>query len=148
MPDVQSSTKLKHHIEFVNICWAYFPCGTNSTEVCSLAKFLQLVLKAEFWWLMLIEPNKVQYIFTYIFQLFVTIYCRISDYLTSLTAILTCSVFFISIWHLRSWLPVIIGRSQSSITLHRPYGFLLCIQLCCCLLFIVREYWGNSTPYT
>ena len=27
------------------------------------------------------------------------------------------------------------------------YGFLLCIQLCCCLLFIVHEYWRNSTSY-
>ena len=41
----------------------------------------------------------------------------------------------------------IIGRSPGSRTLLRPYGFLLCIQLCCCLLFIVREYWRNSTSY-
>ena len=27
------------------------------------------------------------------------------------------------------------------------YGFLLYIQLCCCLLFIVHEYWRNSTSY-
>ena len=33
------------------------------------------------------------------------------------------------------------------VSLLRPYGFLLCIQLCCCLLFIVHEYWRNSTSY-
>ena len=39
----------------------------------------------------------------------------------------------------------IIGRSFD-VSVRRSYGFLLYIQLCCCLLFIVREY-GEFNSY-
>ena len=59
------------------------------------------------------------------------------------------AVQFISLWHLRLNLTCLLSnRSKSSKTLLWTNGFLLYIQLCCCLLFIVREYWRNSTSYT
>ena len=58
------------------------------------------------------------------------------------------AVQFISLWHLRLKLTCLLSnRSKSSRTLLWTNGFLLCIQLCCCLLFIVHEYWRNSTSY-
>jgi len=56
------------------------------------------------------------------------------------------------LFHVRS--TVSLSDGPNDVSVRRPYGFLLCIQLCCCLLFLishffetVREYWRNFTSY-
>ena len=44
------------------------------------------------------------------------------------------------LFHVRS--TVSLSNGHNDVSVRRPYGFLLYIQLCCCLLFIVHEYVG------
>ena len=74
---------------------------------------------------------------------YLKIICYASEYFTRLTATLTFSST-LSIRHLmRRHVLLSNGLElQNSLWTH---GFLLYIQLYCCLLFIVHEYWRNST---
>ena len=76
---------------------------------------------------------------------YLKIICYASEYFTRLTATLTFSST-LSIRHLmRRHVLLSNGLElQNSLWTH---GFLLYIQLYCCLLFIVHEYWRNFTSY-
>jgi hypothetical protein len=121
------------------------------------------MLKAKFqYWLLFIELNKVQLVFEYLPNISKT-YCLTVVTRSCDTELGTATPVLVLKWSEQS-IPhrlvyqllasqaksnlFIIGHDLGAPKLHHgSTAFLLYIQLCCWLLFIVHEYWRNSTSY-